>query len=178
MICNRIKECCQEQFENKKVSVCANNPEKCIYSSDKRPKVKCEENKRRYILVNSKNNQIVSYQMDGGIITTDCTVPEGTIKCDHMFVINGEERTAIIIELKGVNVRHSLKQLENTLTLFENFFQSLSGVYARAVVAASIPNIKAEPSYVNLSRKLRKYNGNLKILRSQWEELDTQLKEM
>ena len=175
MICDRIKECCQEQFDDGKAVTCANRPENCIISSDRRTRVKCEENKKKYVLVNSRRNQIISYKIDGGALVTDCNVPEGTRKCDYMFVINGEERTAIITELKGVNVRDSLKQLANTLTLFESFFQSLPRVYARAVVAASIPDIKAEPSYVNLRRKLQRYNGNVKILKSQWEELDTEL---
>jgi len=43
-------------------------------------------------------------------------------------------------------------------------------------LTSSIPNIKANPNYVNLAKKIRRtYRGNLKIVERQFQEKDTEL---
>lgn len=69
-------------------------------------------------------NHIISYKMDGGIIAVDKYVPEGTNKCDYLYVINNSESIAILTELKGVNVSKALKQISDTLFLFKDFSKS------------------------------------------------------
>lgn len=71
-------------------------------------------------------NHIISYKMDGGIIAVDKYVPEGTNKCDYLYVINNSESIAILTELKGVNVSKALKQISDTLFLF-NFPMCMAG---------------------------------------------------
>lgn len=176
MICNKLKECAEGQFAGKQISSCVNSSVRCIESTDKRTNVKCEERKKKYVLENTMKNHIILYRMDGGIILSDKSVSAGTCKCDYLFLINGAERTAVLVELKGVNVAHSLKQIQGTLLLFKDFFSTFSHVYGRAVVTSSTPNIKASPNCVNLMNTLRKtFGGNLKIVEKQFQEKDVDL---
>ena len=88
----------------------------------------------------------------------------------------GQEREAILTELKGVDVTHSSKQIDGTLSQFKALFSTFNHVYGRVVVTSSTPNIKASPNYVNLVKKLRNnYRGNLKITEKQLVEKDIDL---
>ena len=148
----------------------------CIESSDRRLKVKCEENKKRYVLENTKKNHVVLYKMDGGIIAEDKSVPLNTSKCDYLFVIGDATPTAVLTELKGVNVAKALIQLKGTLLLYKNVFCKFGHVYARAIMTSSTPNLKARTEYVNLERMIRKdYKGNVKIVIQQFNEKDIEL---
>ncbi len=178
MICDKLHVCAESQFAGRKVINCGNhNVEKCIESSDKRSKVKCEERRKKYILENTKKNHVISYKMDGGIIVVDKTVPAGTCKCDYLLLVDGLEGRAILVELKGVDIPHALKQIRETLLLFPEFFQSFSGVYGRVVATASVPNLKASPDYVNLVRMIRQRfgGGNIKIVEREYLERDVDL---
>lgn len=179
MICNQLASCAKGQFEGNEIERCPNYKVKCIESSDERSKIKCEERNKKYVLDNTLKNHVILYKMDGGIISVDKTVPEGTCKCDYLFVSDGNERNAILVELKGTDMIHSLKQLDETLTLFRPYFSTLSHVYGRGVVTSSIPNIKANPTYVNLAKKFRRtYHGNLKIFERQYQEKDVELERL
>lgn len=176
MICDKLDECIEKQFTKAKISGCRNNISECLESADDRSNVKCEERNKKYILGNTQKNHVISYKMDGGIILQDKDVPAETKKCDFMYVIDGAERKAILIELKGVDVAHSLKQLDGTLSQFKKVFSSINHVYGRVVVTASVPNLKTSPTYVNLYKRLRDtYKGNLKISEKQMFEKDTEL---
>jgi len=173
MICNKLKDCTKEQFAGRAVLKCANSNVKCVESSDMRSKVKCEERKKKYILENTMKNHVVSYRMDGGIIRLDKSVPEDICKCDYLILVHGKEDVAILVELKGVNVAHALKQIQGTLMLFKDYFTEFSHVYGRVVVTSAAPNLKATPDYVNLIKMLRKtFKGNLKIVEKQFQERD------
>lgn len=178
MICDKLMLCVNGQFAGEKIQECANgNFSKCIESSDRRSRIKCEERKKKYVLENTKRNHVVSYKMDGGIIVLDKSVPEGTCKCDYLFVINDLEKSAILIELKGVDVAHAIKQIRGTLTEFKDFFKRFHHVYGRIVVTSSVPDLKANPDYVNLMRMFHKYfEGNVKIVEREFLEQDTALK--
>lgn len=173
MICNQLGKCIDAQLSQMNVLQCSNTKEDCIKASDRRSNVKCEERKKKYILDNTLKNHIISYQMDGGVIKSDKSVPEGTCKCDSLLIIDDAECSAILVELKGVDVTHALKQIDGTLTLFKDVFSKFSHVYARAVVTSSTPNLKATPTYTNLKNRLKKtYNGNVKISEVQMIEKD------
>ena len=44
-------------------------------------------------------------------------------------------------------------------------------MYGRVVVSSSVPNIKANPAYVKLEKKIRTvYKGNIKISKVQFNE--------
>lgn len=177
MICSRLPLCAKAQFEEKGISECMNNNSaRCIESSDRRSKVKCEERKKKYILENTKRNLVISYKMDGGIIVLDRTVPDGTCKCDYLFLINGSQNTAVLVELKGVDVSHALKQIHGTLINFRDFFRTFHHTYGRIIVTSSVPNLKASPDYVNLVRMIRQsFNGNIKIVEKGFSEKDIEL---
>lgn len=175
MICNSIAECIEMQLSGNIKVKCPNDIDMCVQSSDKRSKVKCEEKRKKYILNNTQKNHIIAYKMDGGIISEDKSVPNETGKCDFMLVINGEEKTAILVELKGVDVGHGLNQIIETINRYDSFLKTISHVYARLVVRSSAPQIKATPSYVNLTKLIYARNGNVKIFEMQIEEKDTDL---
>lgn len=176
MICNILEQCVEGKLSGKKVPKCTNKSAKCIESSDDRSEVKCEENKKKYVLENTMKNHVISYKMDGGIVVVDSSVPQGTGKCDYLFVVDSPERTAILTELKGVDVSKALEQLNATLLLYKDFFRKFSHVYGRAIVTSSTPDLKASPRYVNLARALRQtYHGNIKIVKQQFRERDIDL---
>lgn len=177
MICRKLEECINGELQSNSLGKCDNkNRMNCIESSDRRSAVKCEENKKKYVLENTKKNHVILYKMDGGIIAEDKSVPLNTSKCDYLFVIGDATPNAVLAELKGVNVSKALSQLKGTLLLFKNVFCKFGHVYARAIVTSSTPNLKASPEYVNLERMIRKdYKGNTKIVEKQFNEKDIEL---
>ena len=177
MICRKLEECINGELQSNSLEKCDNkNRMNCIESSDRRSAVKCEEKKKRYVLENTKKNHVILYKMDGGIIAEDKSVPLNTSKCDFLFVIGDAAPTAVLTELKGVNVPKALIQLKETLLLYKNVFCKFGHVYARAIVTSSMPNLKASPEYVNLERMIRKdYKGNIKIVEKQFNEKDIEL---
>ena len=179
MICDRWQACVKSQFIEGTLPICVNqNRDHCIESSDCRSKVKCEEKRKWYILENTKKERVLCYKMDGGIILQDRLVPEGTCKCDYVLFTGGLKGKVILVELKGVDVAHALKQLSGTLLLFRTFFQTFSQVHGRIVVTSMAPNIKATPDYVNLVRFLRKnFHGTIKITERELMEKDIELGE-
>ena len=177
MICRKLEECINGELQSNFLEKCDNkNRMDCIKSSDRRSVIKCEENKKKYMLENTTRNHVILYKMDGGIIAEDKSVPLNTSKCDYLFVIGDATPTAVLTELKGVNVPKALIQLKGTLLLYKNVFCKFGHVYARAIVTSSTPNLKASPEYVNLARMIRKdYKGNIKIVEKQFNEKDTEL---
>lgn len=175
MICKNLKECIDAQLSFTPHKKCGNkNSDVCIEISDKCSAVKCEESGKKYVYENTKKNHVISYKMDGGVIVEDKTVPRNTNKCDYLYIVKDVELTAILTELKGVNVSKSLDQIKGTLSLYKDVFENVQRVYARAIVTSSTPNLKATPAYTNLERMLRqKYNGNIKICERQLFEKST-----
>lgn len=176
MICRKLEECIHGELKSNSLEKCVNNKINCIESSDRRSAVKCEENKKRYVLENTKKNHVILYKMDGGIIAEDKSVPLNTSKCDYLFIIGDATPTVVLTELKGVNVPKALIQLKGTLLLYKKVFCKFAHVYARVIVTSSTPNLKASPEYVNLERMIRKdYKGNIKIVEKQFNEKDIEL---
>lgn len=179
MICNYLQQCINNESQQNTTHACPNNNHaSCIESADRRREVKCEENHKKYILVNTLNRYVISYKMDGGIIVVDRTVPNGTNKCDYLYTVFTESNTrdAVLIELKGKDIPKALDQIKSTLQLFPDVFRTCTHVYGRIVVTSSFPNLKSRPEYVNLSRTLAGiFHGNLKIYERQYTEKDVEL---
>ncbi len=177
MICRKLEECINRKLQSTFLEKCDNkNRMNCIESSDRRSAVKCEENKKKYLLENTMKNHVILYKMDGGIIAEDKSVPLNTSKCDYLFIIGDATPIAVLTELKGVNVPKALIQLKGTLLLYKNVFCKFGHVYVRVIVTSSTPNLKASPEYVNLERMIRKdYKGNIKIVEKQFNEKDIEL---
>lgn len=176
MICRKLEECVLGELKGTSVSKCDNERKRCIKSSDTRSSVSCSEKGKTYILENTAKKLIIHYCMDNGIITVDKSVPEGTGKCDRLYIIEGETPTAILIELKGKASEKALQQLKSVLELYDPFFKKCENVYVRAVVTGAVPKLRAKPSYTNLARHLKSnYKGNIKIAERQFSEKDTEL---
>lgn len=181
MICNKLKECIAQENKGKMEQTCVNKRERCIKSADRRPQIKCEEHRKKYILKNTKGNFVLCYKMDGGIVEVDNSVPAGLNKCDYLYIVFEEKKcmNAILTELKGVNVGKALEQLHSTLKLFPDIFKECEHVYARAIVTSAMPNLRARPEYVNLVKMLKgTYRGNLKVVEKQLFEADTELEKV
>lgn len=176
MICGKLERCVKRTIKGQLPDECDNQKENCIEFSGTRIYVKCEEKKKKYILENTMGKHIVSYRMDGGIVHVDAKVPEGVAKCDYLYVIDNNRPTAVLAELKGVDVARAIQQINNTLMLFNEFFRKCSNVYGRIVVTSAVPKLNASPAYVKLQNKLRNsYRGNLKVASRQMVEKDTEL---
>ncbi|MBO5472315.1 MAG: hypothetical protein J6A08_00760 [Lachnospiraceae bacterium] len=176
MVCDQLSSCIEQEIVGNMNHLCVNNNrDRCVKAADRRSKIQCEEKHKKYVLDNTLNNLVLSYKVDNGVIVTDGKVQEGTKKCDYLYIICEQERKAILIELKGVDVSKALKQMHATLLLFQDVFDKCTKVYGRIVVTSAFPNMNARPEYVNLVRILKKYHGNLRIVERQLIEKDIQL---
>ena len=176
MICGKLEACVERTIKGHLPGECDNRKENCIEFSDTRMHAKCEEKKKKYVLENTMGKHIVSYRMDGEIVHVDAKVQEGVAKCDYLYVIDTDKPTAVLTELKGVDVAKAIQQIDSTLMLFSGFFRKCSKVYGRIIVASAVPKFNASPAYVKLQNKLRNsYRGNLKVASIQLIERDTDL---
>lgn len=176
MICRQVNEC-YEAIKSGTVSPKCDNGDSCLVYYDSRTNAKCEENRKVYNLVNSFGYNVALFRVDGGMIAVDKTVSSGTEKCDYMYCLNsdGDDKTVILTELKGVDIRKAIKQLLSTLEIYGDFIKKFEGIYCRAVVGSSVPKIKADPNYVKLHKKLESLKrnvkeGNIKIQKSPFVE--------
>lgn len=177
MICRKISLCYNAKRKSSHYNECPNNPSKCVEKEGRISNIKCEENGKVYVLENSNKDFFVSYKMDGGVIVEDKLVPNGTNKCDYLYVICDKDAPiTIMVELKGVSVKKAVIQMLGTIDLYEDFLSKCSNVYCRIVVSSSTPQLKADPSYINLAKKIKiKYNGNIKIHERRFEEKYSEL---
>jgi len=72
--------------------------------------IKCEENKRKIIFINRLNILVKRIKVD------NCQITDG-LRCDYLVVYKTFEN---FIELKGENIKHAFKQLEQTIKLLGN----------------------------------------------------------
>lgn len=160
MICNNLKNCYQDSGIR-----CAARTF-CIRQCDKRKNVTCEENKKRYNLINTNLYKIIVYHMDGGIIYNEPNVN----KCDYLYGIYDPIHPAIIfVELKGRDIPHALEQIKNSITKFAHCFKG-HRIYAR-IICKSVPRLYNDPSIQNYNKLLRKqYNGGLIIKETNFDE--------
>ena len=146
---------CNIQLENvgKKEASCKNSD--CLMSYDKRSRVVVEENKKKYELVND-GDKVAVFQVDGGMITA-----KDEIKCDKLLLAVNNKK-AIFVELKGADLRHGLRQIENTIHLLERALVPYS-FEGRVVTSrrTNVPQIHTNPQYVQLKRLLKKKGGDL-----------------
>ena len=110
MICGKLEACVERTVKGHLPDKCDNRKENCIEFSDTRMHAKCEEKKKKYVLENTMGKHIVSYRMDGGIVHVDAKVQEGVAKCDYLYVIDTDKPTAVLTELKGVDVAKAIQQ--------------------------------------------------------------------
>lgn len=176
MICDMLPFCYKTAIDSKECLDCPNSIDKCITICGNISNVKCEENGKVYILNNTLGRHTIKYKIDGGVIKEDSSVPDGTNKCDFLYLINDKTaQVAILIELKGKSINKAITQLVGTLDIYRSFFNKFTSVYCRIVITSSTPKIKASPNYINLRKTVQKLNGNVKIAEKRMIEKDIDL---
>ena len=157
MDCNNFKACVTE-LENSHSILKSCPLTQCLLSYDDRPMAVVEENKKKYALVNRNRDKIARFQIDDGMISS-----QNIVKCDNL-VIDTDSKFAVFVELKGTDLKHAFVQVDETVT------RLLSGIpgyriYARIVTSnrTNVPNIKACPQYVALSKKIMCRKGNVVV---------------
>jgi hypothetical protein len=151
----------------------------CIEFLDCRPKVTCQEKGKSYTLDQGQENprhEVMLLHIDGGVITN----PEASTmnKCDYAILVRegasqtDKKMTAFLIELKGKQVDHALKQLKATLYQAElaPLWESSARVFGRIVCKASVPRIQRTDAYLAMDEEFRKRGGNLKMQEVVFEE--------
>lgn len=125
-----------------------------------RKTVSVSENNRTYRADIDKGIQSVVYQIDGKAII------EGN-KCDKLIVATkGDLGTAVFVELKGKNISHAIKQLEDTINhrLFLPTPNASENIRARIVTLNSGPTSASKMEFVKAQiRFKRQYNIDLQI---------------
>lgn len=79
----------------------------------------CTENNKTYRAINSDENDVYQYKMDGDII------PKGSLeqRCDYV-VENETKKNVYLIELKGGDIKHAVDQIEATVQKYKTQFST------------------------------------------------------
>lgn len=152
MICKKLQECSSNELH------ACQYKEDCIVYRDFRKQAVCEEKKKRYNLINDKNNKIALYHMDGGIIRDETSV----LRCDFLYVIYDSDcPTAIFVELKGNDLYHAVRQLKASIDMYGDM---LGRRICARVICKAVPRLYNDPIFKNLRKDLMKrYEGSLVI---------------
>lgn len=170
MKCERLQECCNCYLNGSKISGCQ-RINSCIESSDAQKIVSCTEKNRTYRYDNTLGNVVIHYHVDGGIVDD-----AQSIKCDRLLVAGGETYIGVLVELKGNDVKHGIKQINETLNHYPEFFSSCRRVHARIVATKAVPDLQTTSNFVKLKVRLKSvYNGTLEVKTLQYREKDTEL---
>jgi len=127
-------------------------PARCL-SESRVTKVKVEANTRRAVFDNGDNAQV-------WIVDVDCWIPgpEG-LKAD--YVVFQPQIVAIVVELKGSDIRHALQQVIATSTRWRDT-SGTNATIGGLVIFTHSPETSA--SLANKKRKLRdKHNIHLEV---------------
>ncbi len=156
MDCNHLVECIQTiESTQDKYTKC--QIPQCLRSCDARNIIVVEEKHKRYTLQNCRD-VVAVYQVDGQMISSI-----DSVKCDNM-IVDVTSLFAVLIELKGTDLRHAFAQIEGT---YSRIFPALRRyrLYGRIVTSArpNVPNIKTDPQYIRIQREFMRQGGNLRI---------------
>ena len=117
--------------------------------------VKDKGNSRTWRGLNVGSKRVIKYRVDDGIVTS-----KTVSKCDYTVWVEGE--ILYLIELKGADYQHALKQIESSLDmLIINPKIETKSVHGRVVLSrGKIPNIRYSRETA-LKVKLKKLHGTL-----------------
>lgn len=162
MVCNKTTQCFPDILKDTSAVSCSGIA-KCIKFCDRRKNAVCEEKGKVYMLENTDDpHKILALHVDGGIVVVDKKTPPGLPKCDYLFIIEtAEAPVAILIELKGTDVKHAVAQIDNTLNMFSDYFKTCSNVHGRIVFSGGTPNLQNTPDFMRLQRRLKQMSGTL-----------------
>ena len=135
-----------------------------------RPKISVSENGKRYLLVTNGKEESVVYAVDGNIVR------EG-MRCDKLILVRRSEQSVtpehwaeVFVELKGVDVNHSIDQLRHTLKKAIFKHSSNDDIRAR-IVAQSFPSNKSNPIMEKAKQEFRKdYDCDLRGMKTGQED--------
>ena len=128
----------------------------CLEFSDKRKILKVEENSRKFEGINAKQKPFELYRVD------DCLITEGQ-RCDYLLLNCSEELVAYLIELKGSDLIHAVRQIDTTLSQFSNELKDFKKINARVVLTkVNTPDYQS-PELVKFKMKIRKLGGTLEF---------------
>mgnify|MGYP000869835198 FL=1 len=168
MICADVKQCMEEVLKSNTTTLNCTKSEKCLEFCDSRSLVKCEEKGIEYYIQNHLPSEleIAKIRVDDHMIT----LPE--LKCDYMVIMKTRDRTEVVlVELKGGNYSHAIKQLEHTLNHLSDALTIFDSVHGRIVWRTKrAPKMDADPNILALRRIFRKSKGDLKMVRSPFRE--------
>ena len=89
------------------------NVDKACICSTKDSQIKFEENKRKIIFLNPSNHRYKKVKVDG------CAIKTGQ-KCDDLLISQDEHEEHFVV-LKGVDIMHTIDQLEQTILKIGEF---------------------------------------------------------
>lgn len=92
-------------------------------------KIKVEENNRKVIINNSENKTFTVTEVDGCLI-------KNAISCD--WLVSQNETGDLLIELKGSDVQHAIKQITQTADYLKSK-KLLNGAMAGLIMSAKYP---------------------------------------
>lgn len=153
MVCNNFHSCLNA------LNHCPINNSRCLISKDMRSRIRCEENGRKYTLINDTCSTFSKYHVDGQVIIGNVK------KCDYMVVnYDNNIHKVIFIELKGQDSTTAADQLYYTIDQLRPFLQNLSNVkyYARMILSKCTLNFRTTPQGRKLLRKLASINNDSK----------------
>lgn len=135
-----------------------------------RAKVSVSENGKRYLLAMGSKRESVVYALDGDVIK------EGQ-RCDKLVLVKRsvrdvkpEQWTETFVELKGVDTKHAIDQLRQTLKKAIFKHPSNDDIRAR-IVAQSFPSNKSNPTMEKAKQEFRKdYNCDLRGMKTGQED--------
>lgn len=120
-----------------------------------RAKISVSENGKRYMLTTNGQEESVVYAVDGNI------VEEGQ-RCDKLVLVKRsakkvapEQWTEVFVELKGVDTKHAIDQLRQTLEKAIFKHSTNDDIRAR-IVAQSFPSNKSNPTMEKAKQEFRK----------------------
>ena len=91
-------------------NLCKDKRQSIIVSQDR--KNDCQHRAQNVVKQNNLRSVVRQYKIDGNIITMGN-------KCDYL-VLNDDLKTAYLIELKGKDIHHAIKQLDDTFNIMKD----------------------------------------------------------
>jgi hypothetical protein len=147
---------CHREFSQDTTALKSHCREKCLKYRDTRSNAKVEEKGKSIVFENPDNMEVVCYRVDGGIVGQD------SCKCDNLLLFV-DNRQAIFIELKGVNVLHALEQINTAVNLLGKDLSDFEW-HGRIIASSCIPNIQNDSKFVVLLKDLKKHNSNATLI--------------
>lgn len=126
-------------------------PECEKYRCDK--KIVLQENKSKITFLNPNQDQILTIQVDGCVISDN-----ETLRCDYALMPSDE--IEIYVELKGSDIVHAVEQLESTIRLLSDNPKKIKKLCF--VVSTRVP--KQTPSIQQLQIQFKnKFNASFRV---------------